>query len=342
MRRFIIKAMMIAAVMMPLAACENEIETIWSSDNMPRLVLNAQIMQDETEHTVRVFCSKFSRSEPMAAEVTVTLNSKAVKVTHVVIEEEEGMEGLGGEESGRYTFQAQLSPGDRLEFKAHAMGLTATAVAEVPVAVGEITKVEVSEVTVENMFDSEKEHRVQDAITFKDHKGELDYYMLIMEDVYKHLDAGGNVVDEYVHKVNMDTALDKVLNPMGAEAAELLGYDNDFNVFTDEMFADGEYTFKILASKWDYFGGNWLEFWEAFEEGDTYAIDRRYKIYTLGFDEFLYLKAISAAYNDIGFMTEPMIYPENVTGGLGFVAAISPIDWVTPGTPIPFTGEIPM
>ncbi len=331
MKGYSIKITMALAAILPLTACENEIETIWSDDNPPVLVLNAQIKQDEAEHTLFVYCSEKSHCEAVDAKVTVQVNSKDVELVH---EQDQ--------ESARYVFSTPLVAGDKLYFKAEYNGLTATARAEVPVAVGEITKVEVSEVTVESMLDGEKEQRRQDAVTFKDNVGTQDFYMLVVTDVYSRIDADGQSVREYHHKVHVDTSLDKVLNPMGAEVSEFLGYGNDFNVFSDEMFADGSYTLKILASKWGYYYGEWNDFWAEFQEGDSYKKDRHYKIYTLDFDEFLYVKAISAAYNDIGFMTEPMIYPENVTGGLGFVSAITPIEWITPGTPVPFTGEIPM
>ena len=139
MKGYSIKIMMALAAILPLTACENEIETIWSDDNPPVLVLNAQIKQDEAEHTLFVYCSEKSHCEAVDAKVTVQVNSKDVELVHEQDQEQE---------SARYVFSTPLVAGDKLYFKAEYNGLTATARAEVPVAVGEITKVEVSEVTV--------------------------------------------------------------------------------------------------------------------------------------------------------------------------------------------------
>lgn len=308
----------LVAALIATASCTNDVEIIWSDENAPMLLLNAQLRQDYTRHTLYVYCSEKSNCEPVDdAAVTATLNSKSF-----ILERHEG---------GKYVFDAELKPGDVLEFKASWKGLNASASAVVPAAAGEITQVTVTEVTIEDGETSWQ--RVQEGITFKDRPGVQDYYMLAIEDVYNRLDGDGNVVESLPVRVSIDAGNDKVLNPMGAEMTEFLGYDNDYNIFTDEMFADASYTFKVYTSDWAVYSPDWSEFMNRFNEGDPYSVDRVYKIYSIDFDEYVYLNSISANGNDLGFMTEPVVFTENVRGGLGFVTVVSPVTYTLSSGP---------
>ena len=55
------------------------------------------------------------------------------------------------------------------------------------------------------------------------------------------------------------------------------------------------------------------------------------QVYSISFDEFMYVKAQDGDGIDLEFMTEPVIYPENVSGGLGFVTVMTPASWTIPG-----------
>ena len=66
-------------------------------------------------------------------------------------------------------------------------------------------------------------------------------------------------------------------------------------------------------------------------------MDRVYKVYSIDFDEYMYLQAMSARSNDIGFMTEPVVFPENVVGGHGFVTAMTPVTWTISSGPYEFS-----
>ena len=299
-------------MLVPLASCTTEVETLWSDSNAAMLVLNAQIRQDEAIHTLSVYCSEGSHCNPVEdALVACTVNSKPVDV--------ETREG------GKYCFEANLTAGDEVAFQVSWKGKNASASAEVPVSAGEITGVTTTEVILEDGDYSWT--KIQEAITFKDRAGEKDFYMLSIEDVYNRLDDNGNIVESVPVRVSIDAGNDKVLNPMGAEVTELFGYDNDYNVFTDEMFSDASYTFKVYANDWAVYSPEWVDFMNRYSEGEKYSVSRDYKIYSITFEEYMYLNAISARGNDLGMMTEPVVFPENVTGGLGFVTVTSPVVW---------------
>lgn len=310
--------------LLPPVSCTNEVETIWSDDNAPILVLNAQIHQEDAHHTLFVYCSEKSHCDPLGgATVICSVNSKPVAVEE--------------QDKGAYVFASKLAAGDIIDFKVTWKTLSATARAEVPEPVGEITGVTVTDVTIEN--DETSWQRRLESVAFKDRPDANDYYMLSIEDVYNRLDDDGNIIESISTRVSIDASDDKVLNPMGAEMTEFLDYDNDFNIFTDEMFADASYTFKLYPNEWAVYSAEWVDFMGRFSDGDKYTIDRVYKVYSLTFDEFLYLKAITAQYNNIELMTEPVIFPENVTGGLGFVAAMSPVSRVVTRGPFEFDGN---
>lgn len=96
-----------------------------------------------------------------------------------------------------------------------------------------------------------------------------------------------------------------------------------------------------MDSTYGFYDENWTMFWDDFQEGDYYSMDRVIRVYTLTFDEYVYLKSIIAANNDLGFMTEPVIYAENVEGGLGFVTAMTPSSYTIKFPAEPYEGEPP-
>ena len=323
MKKISIAILILLSVILPLASCENDVETIWSDNNEARLVLNAQIRQDKATHTLFVYNSEKSHCDPVdGAAVTCTLNSKPLEVVP--------------SEGGRYKFDAQLSAGDALEFKVSWRGLNASASAVVPEPAGGITAVTITEMIIEDEYESQWS-RILESITFKDRPGVKDFYMLTVENVYHRLDAEGNVTESFAVETTVDAGDDKVLNPMGAEVSEFTGYDNDYNIFTDEMFADASYTFRVYATNGYVYSNEWVEFLNRFSEGDPYTMDRVYKVYSIDFDEYMYLQAMSARSNDIGFMTEPVVFPENVVGGHGFVTAMTPVTWTISSGPYEFS-----
>ena len=336
--------LMIIAAALLAASCENTVETIWSDQNEPILVLNAQLMQDNVSHKIYVHCSEGSQSNEVAdAEVFYSINGGAEKKATPIVAYEEWYDGSLHEDPDGYAFEAVFAPEDEVALRASWHGLTATGKVTFPKSAAKITAVDTARIVLSN---NEGYYETfvtrQYRITVKDAPGESNYYMLRFEDVMYRLDPAGKKIDSVVIPGSFDASGDHVLHPVENSMMEdLIGRDNYYETFTDEMFADGDYTIKVTDPMYGAYFGAWTEFWYQFEEGDSYCMDRRIKVYTLTFDEYIYLRAIDAAGNDIGFMTEPVIFPGNVSGGLGFVTGVTPEVWTIEFPAEPYTGEPP-
>lgn len=319
---------MILVAALAAVSCENTVDKIWSDDNEAMLVLNAQLRQDERIHRVFVDCSQGAGSDEVQdAAVVCSINGAAAIAAVADIREEVNFRGDTYEKFYGYAFEADLLPGDKIEITAYWKDLSAKAVAEVPASAARIAAIDTMRVVLaeDNPWGETGRTTRQYNIAIRDKAGEKNYYMLASRDVYYKLDASGAKIDSIAVKSQFDTDYDPILNPIeNSLLDEIIGSGNNYDIFTDEMFADASYTLKLYDSYYSAYSDDFVHFWDGFETGGRYCMDRLVMIYTLSFDEFLYLKAINAAGNDLGFMTEPVIYPENVIGGLGFVTVVTP------------------
>ena len=337
---------MIVAAALLAASCENTVETVWSTDNRATLVVNAQMRQDRHNHRIFVNNSGGSSSKEVRnATVTCRINGGEPIVALPVTKEKELYNGEIVKEYYGYGFDADLAPGDELSIDVKWSGLEASAKAVVPESAATITALDTMKVVLDgenNEYGGNSRTTRQYGITVRDKEGEKNYYMLSAEDIYYRIDASGSKVASLSTVCHIDTDYDRMLHPMENNILDgIIGESNDYEVFNDEMFADASYTLKIYDSYYGFYNDAFTQFFEQFEEGDSYGLERIFKIYTISFEEFLYLKAIGAAGNDLEFMTEPVIYPENVTGGLGFVTVATPATWTIAFPVQPFTGEPP-
>lgn len=336
----------LAAVLLAVS-CENTVEKIWSDQNEAMLVVNAQMFQDQHNHRVFVNCSEGgSTSQIRDAAVTCSINGGAAITALPVIREKELYYGEIAEEFYGYSFDADLNPGDEIAIAVRWKDLSASAKVKVPESAATITAIDTMKVVLaeENSYTGGNSRTTrQYNITVKDKAGEKNYYMLRAEEIFYRFDASGQMVASVSCKGDFDADYDRILHPLESSIVEdYLGSDNRYQLFNDEMFADASCTLKIMDAYYYAYLDDAFQFFEQFEEGDSYAMDRIFKIYTLTFDEYLYLKALGSNDLDLEFMTEPVIYPENVTGGLGFVTVLTPSSWTISFPMEPYTGEPPI
>lgn len=342
--------MILAAASMAVA-CENDVDTIWSASNEAILVVNAQLQQDDPSHRIYVNCSEGSRSQMVTdAEVTCSINGGADIDALPTTYGYELFDGSTSYEHKGYGFEAGLATGDRLDIKVRwkdlsGKDLSASASFTVPESAARITAIDTARVELaeEGNWGGDTHITRQYLITVKDKPGEKNYYMLRFQDVYYKLDESGARVDSLICKGSFDSSDDKILHPVqNSILDDIFGNYNDYEIFNDEMFADAEYALKVYDSYYALFFEDWMKFWYKFLEGDRYCMDRRIKVYTITFDEYLYLNAIGSAGNDLEFMTEPVIYPENVTGGLGFISIATPTVRTINFPPQIYDGDAPI
>lgn len=270
-----------------------------------------------------------------------------------------------------YVFDADLAPGDEIYFRATWMGQTTFATVTIPDNAAAITAVDTTRVVIESQSDLMPErYRRQYGITVKDDPDEKSYYFLRFDDAFYRLDASGNRVTAFAARCAFDATVEPLLRPIENSGvkdlikgsiptrinspigivfgeylsiiAEDIDDTNNYQAFSDELFEGGSYTLKVNDTGEASYRSQWADFWKEFQEGDSYCLDRTIKVYAISPDEYLYLRAICIENNNIGqYITEPAVYPGNVAGGLGFVAAATPVTWTIHFPPEPYTGKIP-
>ncbi len=335
---------MILAAAFATVSCENIVEEIWSSDNEAILVLNAQLRQDAPSHRIFVNCSSGGRSEVVKdAEVTVSVNGAEPVKGVPLAYSREGFGGYVMDFFDGYEVKVALSPGDKVEVRARWNSLSASASVEVPQACGMISAVDTAMVFVPAGGEDGHDYRSrQYSITVEDSDQGKNYYMLCFEDIFYKISPAGQRLDSIAAAGRFDSSADHLLNPAETSLIEeVLGGGNRYDIFTDESFAGASHTLKVMDESWGAYNDVWMNFWDDMAEGSYYSLDRVIKVYTLTFDEYVYLRSITAANNDLGFMTEPVIYAENVTGGLGFVAVMTPSAYTIKFPAEPYEGVPP-
>lgn len=336
--------MMIMAAAFVSVSCENIVEEIWSSDNEAILVLNAQLKQDDTSHRIFVNCSSGGRSEVVKdAEVSVSVNG-AAPVAGVPLAYTRDYNGYTFEFFDGYEVTMALSPGDKVDVKAMWNSLSASASIDVPEACGLISAVDTAMIIVPAAGEDGHDYRSrQYNIAVQDRSGEKNYYMLSFQETFYRISPTGEILAQMTNEGAFDSSADHLLHPVESSILDdILGDDNRYNIFTDESFDGASWTLKVTDATYGLYDENWVMFWDDFQAGDYYSMDRVIKVYTLTFEEYVYLKSIMAANNDLGFMTEPVIYAENVDGGLGFVTAMTPSAYTIKFPAEPYAGEIPI
>lgn len=338
---------MFFAAALLVVSCENTADIIWSDENDALLVVNSQIRQDQKQHCVWVELSEGGNcSQLLDAKVVISINGGGPVTAQPIVNAWELYSGYVVEELQGYCFDADLEAGDEISIQVGWKTLSASARVTVPESAAKITALDTMRVVLAESGPSGGDTRTtrQYIITVKDKEGENNYYMLAVQDVYYRLDASGRRIASFETRGYFDARYDRMLHPMENELIEDyigIGDDNNYEIFNDEMFADASCTLKVYDSYYGLYQDDFTKFFEQFEEGDRYCMDRRVKIYTIPFEEYLYLKAIGAAYDSLEFLTEPIIYPENVTGGLGFVTAMTPEVWTIEFPAQTYNGEPP-
>ncbi len=315
MKRFFIIIGILAVSVLSGISCTNDIED-FSEGQDTLLVMNSLMNSDDTTHSVYLSLSHGpSVSNAHNGIVQCFVNGNLVATTN---------KGNNNDiESSKYDFKAIFKAGDVVKIVATSRGKTVYSEVTVPQAVAGISKVDTAK--VKSYYDDNWKDYEQFRTTIEDQKNVKNYYRFvivlektILGDDGKKYNAG----NEECEVIGKD---DPVLSggSVNSDGTDFLtgNSDNKYNIFTDKMFADGSYTMKANVdynslhniSTSEYITGNYFNL----------KIKAHIKVYTIPEKEFHYLKARA---NDDGdfFSGEPVIFPENVKGGLGFVAVATP------------------
>lgn len=348
---YIFIAALVAAV-----SCSNT-DYLDVDDIDPILVLNGQMRAGDTTHGL--FLSTSSRSALKGvdnADVSVSVNGGApIKATLFIPDDEYSSEQYYRETRSRYDFDYVFSPGDVLTVTASNGTLPAVeATATVPLS-PVLKKVEIVHDVPHSSSDSYLDidfgggytdpvayypyegapytfdtwHQLK--ITIQDLPGDTYYRLEVC--VEYEVDNGETKETGY-NGIIMDVSSEPVLNPAtnsdGGLLEALLEESNRYNIFSDELFKDQEYTLNLFFNEnyvyylrryqTDYYynedNGEWEQ--EPVPDNITYKTNMLVRLYAISHDQYIYLKAL-----DLGdlalFFSEPVSIPSNVEGGMGFV-----------------------
>lgn len=296
-------------------SCTNDIED-FSKGQDTLLVMNSLMNADDTTHSVYLSLSHGpSISNAPRGIVRCYVNGSLVATTN---------QEVGNEiESCRYDFDAIFKAGDVVKIVATSRGKTVSSEVTVPEAVAGISKVDTAK--VKSYYDDQWNDYEQFKVTIEDQKNVKNYYRIVIVLEKSILGDDGKKYNAGNGECEVIGKDDPVLSggSVNSDGTDFLtgNSDNKYNIFTDKMFADGSYTMKANVKYYElsnfstseYITGNYFDL----------KVKAHIKVYTIPEKEFHYLKARA---NDDGdfFSGEPVIFPENVKGGLGFVAIATP------------------
>lgn len=328
-----------------LSACERELPFPATEGDL--IVLNALLSTDETVHTVYL-----SLSSPEAGNRPLTGAQVLCSVGDgPAIQAQEIPAQNSIRKSAGYWFEAQIRPGDRLRIEVTGAGLRATAQAIAPLAPLPATADTLT-----------RDGRMQFTLHVQDRPGQPDYWQLRLAyrqeeviDTYwreqipfpEDMISGftpGQFIATYENVSGQELPLDPEEDPIlndgytpqsvidryyHTNAGFLFEFSpvNKTRIFSDHLFpdrtADVHFSTDTEPLRWVNRGNS----------GDEvrryhYHCTRTLVIRLLALDEgaFAYLGAVNRAKSRDGFnylLVEPVVFPSNVEGGLGFLSVAS-------------------
>ncbi len=324
------KIILLMTILALFSACQSLIEDIRIDKSKPMPVLTAQILQDHDTHRISVYNSSGADcSESLTAQVRCRVNDGPE------------FEVPWTDYSG-FLFNYRFIPGDKLTVTARLGNQTASASAIVPACQGSIVKVDTMSLNIlvedddiiayvdpdgnqVHSYTYTEQHydiQVQD---FPDEQ-ETHYFLFQMEDVVYTIDSSGRATDSLFSSHHFVNSGDALLHPGGNSLFGEIGLsENVFSLFTNVSFASSTHTFRLEDENYD--DALWAVLRSgSLEVGDSARLECRIKLYTLTQDEYTYLNCISSEQGGfyISGLSEPIVYPSNVKGGLGFVSIVTP------------------
>lgn len=341
-----------------LTACDRELPFPATEGDL--IVLNALLSTDEPEHIVHLAVSSpESGNRPLTdAQVLCTVgDGPAVRATEI-----SSTSSL--QKSAQYSFEAQIRPGDRMRIEVAGAGLRAVAQtvapqAPLPATADTLTRDGRMHFTLHVQGRPDRADYWQLRLAFRE-QYRIDYYWRdrnpYPEDEHFEFTPGMYIntsESESEQELPLDPGEDPILNDGYTPQAVIDRYYNtnagflfEFSpvnktrIFTDHRFAgDGaDVQFStdatpLLNSEYGQ-ARDWMIRYH-------YHCTRTLTVRLLALDEaaYAYLDAINREKSRNGFnylLVEPVIFPTNVEGGLGFlsVASATPLELALPETDI--------
>lgn len=321
------------------SSCENEI-SYTPKHHEPQLIMNALLDAGEAENFVYLSLSGIANiGHVKQATVSLYINGKQAETP----EELPPLKPLGSLDQDpnnplnflpeiakrkKYRIRTALHPGDKVRLEADAENgkYHVSAEASIPYPVNAI-QADTSTVDVKD-YGWWQTYR-QFKVNLQDRPGEKNHYRLdIRHEITAHgIMFGGKDTTITTREYDVINREDIVLtdgNPQNGEDEDDLFYtyiENKYNVFTDSRFANASHTLKVYTKLYDNFSSIYIE--------KLLSLQRTVTIRLLSITEmeYRYFKALntleSGNYDEV--LMEPVVMPNNIKGGLGFVGVSSEV-----------------
>ncbi|WP_456086410.1 DUF4249 domain-containing protein [Parabacteroides sp.] len=308
---------MMASVLFP--ACENELPYM-DKPQVSQLLMNAFLEAGKGENGVslRLIDADEQQADCVSnGSITVYVNGEKTETAQV----EKVYDFFN---DSNCTLRTPFRPGDRIRFEATAEDgrYEAGCEVEIPLPIEEPIHVDTLRTQLRgsySMMDC-----IQYKITVRDRPNEKNYYRLIIEEnTYRIASETGiqyGPFSSYPEIINQEDIVltDGHLTTADDDKFGILDLTvrNLSNVFTDGRFENGSYTLKVYTS---------IPYISELNRKDHFYLDVTVRLLSISQSYYRYLRAMnclnSEDYNET-FM-EPVIVPQNISGGLGFVGTSS-------------------
>lgn len=315
MKNHIYYPFILLVTLLTAVSCENELP-FNVKDNPPKLVMNALINADSPTNVLFLnFTGRNNATHVTNATVEIRVNGELSEdLRPLPPKHEEDMQC-------RFNITSKFTPGDIVRIDAHTNDGQYHAWTEitVPQRPNEIANIDTLTVPL-NQYNYIQNY-LRYKISIKDRPNENNYYRLIVDkqmSVKSHNGETGEPVTQTVHRYNFIGREDVVLTdgkPTTSDDENNGMFDtvrNIYGVFDDTRFKDTSYIMTVYNQTDN----------EIFSEDNSNVnIDVFIRLLSITEMEYYYLKALNLidtdAYDET--INEPIKFPGNIQGGIGFV-----------------------
>ena len=307
---------MLTSMLFP--ACENELPYM-NKPQAPQLLMNAFLEAGKEENGVSLCMIDADEQQTdyvSNGSIIVYVNGEKTETAQVE-------KIYGSFNAPNCTLKTPFRPGDHIRFEATAEDgqYQAGCEVEIPLPIEETIRVDTLRTQLKG--NSSMMDCMQYKITIHDRPNEKNYYRLIIEENTYRISSEDGIeygpFSSYPEIINQEDIVltDGHLTTTDDDKFGILDLTvrNLSNVFTDGRFENGSYTLKVYTS---------IPYISESNRKDHFYLDVTVRLLSIS-QSYRYLRAMnclnSEDYNET-FM-EPVIVPQNVSGGLGFIGASS-------------------
>ena len=317
--------LIIPLLALAVCSCVNELDYISDQDS-EFIVLNASLRTDETSHAVWLSHSKVDGIRKLSgAQLCCYINGVLVAKAE---EEKTGITEI----ASKYTFSAEIRPGDEVYLEASRDGLEASATVVAP-RTAQILDIDTTRIDDSPYYFGYPTLACK--LQLQDIPDQPDWYRISVH--YDEQEIGVPKTFNRECDINFGFTQDPILSGGDPSVRAKNYYEDDlFNLtgttklycmFQDTGFSDktAEVEIHIMDRELDQFNYSYPQYYESDGELPPRERNLRFDFLSITKEEYDYLvqyeKSVSSYEPKV--LQEPVHIPSNVEGGLGFVSIAS-------------------